>query len=171
MEGPAELHHFFKTASLKGMQTMSRTLAQHLKSSDPQDVFQALAVFKELFMCDSGATSLAATRPIVIVQMTREMQEAALEDDAALLVKLLKQMLSGRDKDFLRRDISYRKSDPEAEFSRFAGLELWSVAVIALLSLSRRMAKVILRLGSEQRIFARLAACLHCTTLFPVTLS
>lgn len=158
------MNEFFQRASLEEMQSLARELAQRLKSSDPMAVMEGFAGFKEVFMCESGTTSVTETNSRVVVQMTREMQEAALEENGALLIQLLKQMLSGSDKDFLENNISLEEFNPP-DVIRLAGLELWSVAVIALLCMSRRMAKIFLRLGSEERIYARLAACLHCTTL------
>lgn len=157
---------FFKTASLENMQSMARELAQRLKSDNPQAVMEGFTVFKEVFMCDVTSVSLADFNSRAIVQMTREMQEAALQENGALLMKLLKQMLSGSDREFLKTHISLEEISDPVRFSRLTGLEHWSLAVIALLSMSRRMAKIILRLGSEARIYARFAACLHCTTLF-----
>ncbi|GAQ84049.1 hypothetical protein KFL_001740080 [Klebsormidium nitens] len=167
MAGPAMTEEFFKKASVEDMQSLAKEIAQRLKKDDPIAVMEGFTVFKEVFMCDLATTGLAGINSRAIVQMTREMQEAALQENGAVLIKLLKQMLSGRDEDFLKRkDISLENLLDPHEFSRLAGLELWSVVVIALMVDSRRMAQIILRLGSEERIFARLVACLHCTTLF-----
>lgn len=167
------MEEFVRTASLEDVQAVARDVIQRLKSDDPQIVMEGYDTFREVHRllenvahhlglhCETRRNSFRAT-----LQMTRDMQEAALEENAALLVKLLRQMLSESDESFLRENV-----DPGQyncmEAGKLLGLGLWSAAAIGSMCMSRRIAQIILRLAPKERIFDRFAACLHCETLFP----
>jgi hypothetical protein len=96
-----------------------------------------------------------------------EVQEMILAEGGALLKKLLSQMLAGKDEEYLVEEVAtFTEHLTTEEVGKLLGLEFWSTAVIGLLCTSRPLAKLILRLAPERRIFSRFAACIHCRLLF-----
>jgi hypothetical protein len=90
-----------------------------------------------------------------------------LAENGGLLKKLLRQMLAGKEDDYLAKKVALRTNHLTAgEAGKLLGLEVWSSAVVSLLCSSRPMAKLIFRLETEQGIFSRFAACFPCRHLF-----
>jgi hypothetical protein len=101
------------------------------------------------------------------MRVWEEVREMILAEAGALLKKLLSQMLAGKDEDFLVQEVAtFTEHLTTEEAGKLLGLEFWSTAVVGLLCTSRPLAKLILRLAPERRIFSRFAACIHCRLLF-----
>jgi hypothetical protein len=90
-----------------------------------------------------------------------------LAEAGALVKKLLSQMLAGKDEEFLVQEVAtFTEHLTIEEAGKLLGLEFWSTAVVGILCTSRPLAKLILMLAPERRIFSRFAACIHCRFLF-----
>jgi hypothetical protein len=144
-------------------QQWAREIVELIRSDNPQILLKGFVLFEDAFRW-SGATDIESNRRVKM-HAIREMQAIVLSENGALLRKLLGQMLSGRDEDFLKKGLKSMEFRAY-EAGRLLGLEFWSAAVISTMCMSVRFAKIVLRLGSEERIFNRLAACLHRTKLF-----
>jgi hypothetical protein len=153
----------FETAGPEEWQQWAREIAKLIRSDDPQILMKGFALFDDAFRW-SGATDIESNRRVKM-HAIREMQATVLSENGALLRKLLGQMLSGRDEDFLKKGLKSAEFRA-CEAGRLLGLQFWSAAVIGTMCMSLTFAKIVLRLGSEERIFNRFVACLHRTTLF-----